>query len=175
MKRLRMMRYVVIGCVLAAISGCGYTQKAQLPSGVETIYVPNFKNEVPQGDRYSYEAGLEIDVTNGVLDELIFDGNLRVVQAGDADAVLEGAITGYQQEVLRYNDIEGVSEYRLFIVTRLTLRDTETDEVIWQENHFTGDTSFFVEGSSAVSERQAASDAIKDLAKKIVSRIVEDW
>jgi hypothetical protein len=175
MKKLNVGRFLLIGFVLVAISSCGYTQKVQLPDGIETIYVPNFKNEIPQGDRYSYEAGLEIDVTNGVIDELIFDGNLRVVTEEKADAVLEGAIIGYQQEALRYNEIEGVSEYRLFLVTRLVLRKVDTGEILWQENHFTGDTSFFIEGTNAVSERYAADEAIKDLAKKIVSRIVEDW
>jgi len=175
MKKGLVMRFFLVGIMLVTIASCGYTQKVQLPYGIDTIYVPNFKNEIPQSGRYSYESGLEIDVTNAVIDRLIFDGNMRVAKAEEAGMILEGAIIGYQQESLRYNDLEGVEQYRLFIITQLTLRNRETDEILWEEKHFTGDTEFFIEGSSAVSERAAADDAIQDLAKKIVDRIIEDW
>jgi len=149
--------------------------KVQLPSGIETIYVPNFVNNISQSSRYSYESGLEIDVTNAVIDRLIYDGNLRVVKEENADAVLIGEVIGYEQESLRYNELEGVEQYRLFITTRLTLQKRETEEIIFQESNFTGDTEFFIEGGSAISERAAADNAIEKLAKKIVDRIVEDW
>ena len=40
------------------MSGCGYTTKVTLPYDIKTIYVPNFKNSIPQTKRYTYVSGL---------------------------------------------------------------------------------------------------------------------
>jgi hypothetical protein len=175
MTMMSRMKMGVAGFLVMCLAGCGYTMKVQLPSGIETIYVPNFTNTMSMSDRTSYEAGLEIDVTNAVIDRLIYDGNLRVVKEENADAILVGEIIAYEQESLRYNSLEGVSQYRLFITTRLTLKKRDTDEIIFQEDRFTGDSEFFIEGAYAKSERAAAEEAIESLAKKIVDRIIEDW
>jgi len=97
------------------------------------------------------------------------------VDREEADAILQGSIVGYRQDSLRYNSTEGVRQYRLFITTKIALVKSDTGEAIWEEGHFTGDSEFFIEGTSATSERAAADLAIEDLAKKIVDRIVEDW
>ncbi len=156
-------------------SGCGYTTNVTIPGNIKTIYVPNFKNSIPISKRYTYVSGLEIDITNNVIDRLIFDGNLKVVKEDEADAILLGEVIGYEQEAVRFDSLESVSQYRLFIVVRLTLKKRETDEILWQENHFAGDSEYFIDGRDAISERSAANLAIEDISKKIVDRIVEDW
>jgi len=171
----RALSISLIVVLFFGMSGCGYTTKVTLPYDIKTIYVPNFKNSIPLSKRYTYVSGLEIDVTNSVIDRLIFDGNLKVVKEEEADAILFGEVIGYEQEAVRFDSLEGVRQYRLFIVVRLTLKKSDTDEIIWQENHFTGDTEYFIEGATAISERAAANEAIENIAKKIVDRIVEDW
>jgi len=157
------------------ISGCGYTNQAILPNGIQTIAVPTIKNKLPQNESYTYEAGIEITVTNGIIDRLIFDGNLRVVSVEEADSVLYGTLTSYNQESIRYEGRSDVKEYRLFIGIDLEFVDNRTQETFWTETGFTGRTEFFRTGSSAKTERAALLSAKDDLAKKIVDRIVEDW
>lgn len=170
-----MRTFFIVALACLVMAGCGYTYKVVLPSGISSVYVPNFKNEIPQSRRYTYESGLEIDVTNAVIDRLIYDGNVRVEKEKDADAILQGSIVGYEQEGVRYTDLEGIEQYRLFIIVDIKLVRKETGEIIWEEKNFTGDTEYFIEGASAMSERAAADQAIEDIAKKIVDRIVEDW
>ncbi|MBU1862638.1 MAG: hypothetical protein KKH94_03110 [Candidatus Omnitrophica bacterium] len=171
----RVSTLMIVLVIITTFAGCGYTTKVTLPSGIQTVYVPNFTNSIPQSKQYTYESGLEIDVTNGVIDRLLFEGVLKVVKEESADAVLLGEIIAYEQEVVRYTSSEGVSQYRLFIVTKLTLQRRGTKEIIWQENNFSGDTEYYIEGGNAVTERAAANQAIEDLAKKIVDRIVQNW
>ena len=133
-KTLQRVRiYVLLGVLFCA--GCGYTMTGTLPEGVQTIAVPTFKNSISQSDRYTYEAGLEIDLTNAVLDRLLYDGNLKVAKLQDADSVLLGDIVRYEQESIRYNETEGVRQYRLFIVVHLVFKNQNTGEIIWEENY----------------------------------------
>jgi TolB-like protein len=165
----------VIIITFSFITGCGYTNQATLPNNIGTIAVPTFKNMLKQGDTYTYEAGLEVDITNDIIHRLNYDGNLKVVSPDKADATLEGIITQYEQESIRYEDRADVKEYRLFIEVGLILKDNRSGEVIWEEKGFTGRTEYFRTGTYAMTESSAARSAREDLAKKIVDRIIEDW
>ncbi len=165
----------IIMVVLVSMAGCGYTNRATLPNNIRTIAVPTFKNQIKQGDTYTYEAGMEVDITNAIINRLNYDGNLKVVSLDKADATLEGRITSYNQDTVRYEDRASVKEYRLFIGVDLMLKDNRSGEVIWEEKGFTGRTEYFRTGMYAQTERAAAQSAREDLAKKVVDRIIEDW
>ena len=83
---------------LVFLSGCGYTQEVQLPGGIKTVAVHTFKNEIPPKEQFAYRPGLEIELTNAIIDRIIFDGNLKVVDESKADAILEGSIISFEQE-----------------------------------------------------------------------------
>lgn len=174
--KVKTIVYVSILCILMPLlNGCGYTTRVLLPSGVRTVYVPNFKMAIPPSEQFTYESGLEFDVTNAIIDQLLYDGNLDVVREDVADAYLLGEIVGYRQEALSYNTLEGVQQYRLVVTVKLVFQRRDPEEVIWEEGSFTGQTSYYIEGSSAISESAAADNAITNLATNIVNRIVEDW
>ncbi len=173
-----MLRKSVVPFLLVFLSllfcGCGYTTKAVMPSGIKTVAVPDFKENIPIDENYTYEAGLGIGLTNAVIDRLIYDGNLKVADEDKADAVLYGDVTGYRQEIVRYDDYEGAEQYRLII--SLKLRFVKNDgTVIWEENNFSTDTEYFISGNDAKTEREALNELLEDTAKNIVDRIVEDW
>lgn len=159
----------------STLSGCGYSTKMVLPDYMQKVYVPNFENAIEINDRYTYVSGLEADITNAVIDRVLYDGSMTLVKEDEADVILKGRIKRYEQEGVRFNDTEDIQEYRLFVVVEFQLVRTDTGEVIIEEQNFTGDAEYFIEGANAVSERQAADSAIEDLAKNIVDRIVEDW
>jgi len=159
---------VLFFILLAATSGCGYTLKTTPPHGLKTIYVETFKNG-------TYEPGLEIDLTNGILSRFLFDGTLRVTGEQSADAILRGKLTKFVREPLRYTSAEEIKEYRLVLTVDLSLWDTRTETVLWEEKNFVGDTSFFVTGPLARSEEKARQEAIAKLARRIVDRAVEEW
>ncbi len=170
-------RLLALGVLSLAglLAGCGYTNKTTLPREIRTIVVPTFEDRIPQEVEFTHQAGLPVDVTNAVIDRLLFDGNLRVVDEKDADVTLVGKIIRFDQEPTRFNEQERVEEYRLIITARVTLLDNRTQKPLWIEPNLSGDIEFFLEGSRAMGQRRAVEDAIKEIARNIVDRIVEDW
>ncbi|OGX06537.1 MAG: hypothetical protein A3G87_03585 [Omnitrophica bacterium RIFCSPLOWO2_12_FULL_50_11] len=173
--RMRAARWLSVLLYLSLLTGCGYTQQVHLPNDIKTIAVPTFADEIPPQSRFAYRPGLEIELTNAVIDRFIFDGNLKVVDESEADAILKGAVLAYEQEGLRFDDLESVEEYRLFLVVRFELMDQKTGEALITENYFSGQSDFFTSRTPASVRRVAANDAVTDLARNIVNRIVEAW
>ena len=157
------------------VSGCGYTRNASLPEGIKTIHVDTVKNKIPINDIYAYHPGLEMMITNAVIQRLNRDGNLRVVESGKADAVLEMDLVRFDQEGLRFSQLEAVEEYRLYVALNMRLRDTETEQLLWEENNFSGDAEFFVSNIRSIARDEAAIRSVTRLARNIVDRVVEDW
>ena len=168
------MSVVSIGMALT-LASCGYTSKTKLPHDIKTIYVETVLNKISVEQMYSYQPGLEMDITNSVIRHFQVDGNLKIATADRADAVLSMDLKAYEQEGVRFNPLENVSEYRLFIVLDLTLKHRETGEIIWKEPNFSGNKEYFVTQVRSQGQRAATEKAIEDVAKKVVDRVAEDW
>lgn len=169
------LKLLLVFFLLIAVTGCGYTQKMVLPGGIQTITVPTFKNAIPPEQIYTYRSGLEIDLTNSVIKRFNFDGNLKVVSEDKADAKLEGSIISYDQEALRFTSIDRPQELRLHLVVDIKLIDLRTGQVMWHEPNFSGSTLFEPNDEQGLRRITAAANAVDELAKNIVNRVVEDW
>ncbi len=159
---------------------CGYSTNILAASGVRTIHVEPFINNINytselQSGQEVYIPLLEVKVRDAVINRYLFDGNLKIAQPDTADVILKGALVGYERNVLRRTDNDDVEEYRIHILVDLVLWDPEKEEVVWEERAFAGESTFFLTGPKAKSEAAAADDAIKDLARRIVERTVEAW
>lgn len=170
----------IVGC-LATLSGCGYTAKTVLPDNIKTMHVDTFKNsiditkEVSAKDKYEvYRPNLEVDLRDAIINRIFLDGNLKVDAKDFADTILEGEVTQYRKDPLRYQN-EVVQEYRISLVCDIKLINSGTSDIIFQEENITGDTTYFTTGALQKTEAQALSDAMSDLARRIVNRIVENW
>ena len=169
-------------CWLAIIlSGCGYATRVILPDDIKTIHVEIFENKIditkePSAkERYEvYRPNLEVDLRDAIIDRIFLDGHLKMVGKTYADAILEGEIIQYRKDPLRYQD-EDVEEYRISLVCDIRLKRSKDSEILLQEDYATGDTTYFTTGSLQKSETEALDDAMSDLARRIVNRIVENW
>jgi hypothetical protein len=167
--------------LFSVISGCGYTTRSLIAHEFKNIYVQPFINkvditqEVYAGDRYRiYKPLLETDITKSVINKFLWDGNLKPQDEQNADLILKGELIDFRRDPLRYSDNDEVLEYRINLVVNIILLDKQ-NKLIWQEDHFTGDTSYFTTGAQAKSEDTAINDAVSDLARRIVERTVENW
>jgi hypothetical protein len=146
-----------------------------LPRGIKTLHVDTFKNKMVLNNIYAYEPGLEIKMTDAIIRRLHADGNLKVVPREQADAVLEGELTDLSQEGVRFTTLERIEEYRMYVIATLRLKDQKTGELLWEEDNFSGDASYFVVGPRAISRGAAVERATERFARNAVDRIVEDW
>ncbi len=166
----------------ALLTGCGYTTRSMVSDKYKTIHVMPFINKVDitneayTANKYRiYRPTLETDVTKAVTDRFLFDGGLKPVKEEGADLLLKGELIEYRKDPVRYDDNDNVIEYRINIIVNIILTDNLTSKMVWQENGFTGDASYFTTGTNAKSEDSAINDALSDLAARIVERTVEQW
>lgn len=165
------------------LAGCGYSGRSLLPPTLRRIYIEPFVNKVPitsepsELQRFATSLPrLEEDTTNTVINQFIFDGNLRVTPKREqADLVLTGELVDFRRQALRLADNGNVEEYRLNLVANLALRETQSGRLRWEERGFVGDTTYFLTGSQAKSEADAVDALLTDFAKRVVERTIEDW
>lgn len=169
-------------CLLVTLWGCGYTTRTMIAEGFRTIYISPFVSkiditqETDTASKYRiYKPYLETNITKSVINKFLIDGNLKPVKSEKADLVLKGELVEFRRDPLRYTDSNEVAEYRLNLVVNIGLWDNKLNKLIWEENNFTGDTTYFTTGSSAKSEDTAINDAYTDLARRIVERTIEHW
>lgn len=181
----RMVLFVVcsLWSVVFLLSGCGYTTRSAISSKYRTIYITPFINkiditqEADAGNKYViYRPQIETDVTRRVVNRFLFDGNLKPVKEETADVILKGEVVEFRKDPVRYaSNEEDVEEYRVNLIVNISLWNRIDNKLIWEENRFTGQTSYFVTGNQAITEAQAVTNSLDDLGRRIVERAVESW
>jgi hypothetical protein len=173
-----MARAFLCSLLVLAMAGCGYTTGSLLPAKYRKIAIQPFINKVNNIDENSsvlYVPLLETKVRTSIIDRFLFDGNLRISDPGKADLVLNGELLGITQDNLRQDINQNIQEYRVRVTVSLTLTDAETGKVIWKEPSFSGETTYFLSGSQALTQSAAIDAALTDLATRVVERTVENW
>jgi hypothetical protein len=171
---------------LFVFSGCGYTSRSMISGQYRTIYIPAFVNKIDitrptdTESKYKiYRPFIETDVTKGVNNYFLWDGNLRPVKSNDADLTLKGEVVEFRKDPIKYNQSYDVSEYQMNIIVDLVLTDNKTKKVVWEEKGFAGWTNYYTSSAPAPAvpktESQAVTDTVTDLSRRIVERTVEQW
>ena len=167
-------------CLL--LVGCGYTTRPGLASHLTTVYVKPFVNTIDftqldtdQSRFPIYRHRMEIDLTNAVVSRFQFTGLMRPASQDRASARLEGELLQFRRDALRYNASQQVEEWRLNVVVNVRFIDQTNNTVLWEEDGFTGDTTYLALGANAETESTALDRATTDLARRIVERTVENW
>ena len=181
---MKIIKWVVfLSCFLnLALAGCGYTTRSLIAGKYKTIHIAPFVNKVEltqesdSNNKYKvYRPMLETEVTRAVINKFLYDGNVKPVAEDIADLALKGELVEFRRDALRYTTSDDVEEYRINIVVNMSLGDKKNGKLVWEEKNFTGNATYFVTGPQAKSEEQAVQDAIKDLSRRIVERVVEQW
>lgn len=182
MRRGMRQALIVIVSLAFFVCGCGYTSKSLLPAEFKSVYVDNFSNNISVASETSdermyrgYRPGMEIQITRGIVDRFLFDGNLRVSRADDADLALKGTLVDFRQESLQYDANNNVEEYRIRLVVNLELKNNKTGKTVWTENNFAGESTYRTVGALAKSEDAGIQEAVEDLSRRVVERTVEGW
>ena len=115
-----------------------------------------------------------VELTNAIINRYIFDGTLKVASPDKADAVLEANLVDYRRDALRYSEGDDVQEYRLSIVLDARLYQKADGTTLWSKR-ITGDTTFFLSGSRAISEDQATTKVVEDAARRVIEATIEYW
>ena len=157
-----------LASLAAALAGCGYSFRGNLPDHIQTVAVPVFANKTG-------EPAVENFLTSAVVEAFSTNGRLRVVPREDADAVLEGEVVGYSLASIAYDSQANVRQYRLEVTMNLKFRDVRRNTMLFEEQGLRGKSDFQVQNavSQTISrEESAVRAAAIDIARSIVSLTV---
>ncbi|MCX7590774.1 MAG: LPS assembly lipoprotein LptE, partial [Kiritimatiellae bacterium] len=142
---------------------------SSLPPGVRTITVPVFVNT-------STEPQIENEATRAVIREIQREGSLRVVESGEADAILKVTLTQCDIEPVRYerDRPKAAAEYRLKIGAQVMLVRRVTGDTILARR-VEGQATFLAGGDLTASKLAALPQAAADLGRAIAGCLVDYW
>jgi outer membrane lipopolysaccharide assembly protein LptE/RlpB len=161
-------RHAVLLLVVALLSGCGYTLQGTLPSHIQTVAVPIFRNLTP-------EPAIEGFITRAVVEAFANNGRLKVVSRAEADAILEGEIVGYTVTSIAFDKDANVRLYRLLVTLNLQMRDVRRSTVLFQQAGVREQADFRVQNavSQTISREETALQAAAvDIGRAVVSLAV---
>ena len=150
---------------MVLIAACGYQmvgKETHVPPGLSSVAIPTFKNQ-------TFEPGIEVQLTQGFLRELIQDRRVKVVGRGEADSILEGVIKSFNIYAVSYDRSGLVLEYRTDVVLDLTLKK-RTGEILWEQNNLS-ETKWYRASSNVLVSESNRTAAIEQLGRFVAERI----
>jgi len=131
------------------------------------VQVNLFQNE-------TLEPRLSEPVATSLRRMLQQDGTYRLATKGDADIIVEGAITEFNRSGLTFDprDVLTVRDYELVLTARFTATERGTGRII-VASATSGRTTIRAGADLPSAERQAAPLLAEDLARKITSALVD--
>jgi len=155
----------------ALLAGCmGYRVGPVLHADYKSVAVPMFKNR-------TLRPQLEAQITNAIIKALQADGTLRIESTDDADVVVTGAIVDHERIELRSarTDTDVAREYRIAITAEIEARNRRTGQMVVKSTRIKGQADTFIGSDLQSSELQALPLVADDLARQVVSLLVESW
>jgi hypothetical protein len=162
---------VVLALGLAAlIAACNYGfEGGGFPSHIRTIYIEPFENETPQFD-------LDQKLYAAMLDELPRKLGVRVAGEQNADAVVRGVISFYDDVAQAYNPASQqattVASHEVQIGVSVRLIDVRDNLIRWEATRLIGRGTY---RPDTQREDAGQTDAISNLIEQIIDGAQSQW
>ena len=167
---------VVLALTAAAVclSGCrGYTHGFALPPGAEgmkTVAVDIFANKTLYAD-------IEFEFTHALQREVSAKTPLKIASRGNTDAAITGAILAYKRVVPRESESDAVSRYFIVLTVSYEFKrlpaEGEPEKIIRASKKLVRSADYQV--MSNITEADARAEAVRKIARMVVSHIFETW
>lgn len=161
--------------VLLALSGCGYAlvgRGSNVPEDVREVYLQPLENRTQRSQ-------VEQFLTRAIADELVTRQRFAVVgSAEDADAVISGAVVGFNATPVTFDPTGRATEYEIAITAQIAFKRKGSDQVIWSNDRYTFRESYPIDPSAADffdREDEAIEEASQRFAETMVSDLLEGF
>ncbi len=165
----RLLLWLTAGCGLLLV-GCGYQPygTGSLPPEIQRLHLAAIANG-------TFRPGLEGIVGAAILRRLQQDGRLRLAPREDADAVVAGTVTAYQNDAIAFEQADIGRRFRVRLILAMELRDRRGEQVLLKEE--VAGEAFYTAGTGVVATRAAEEEATvraaHDLAVRVALRLME--
>jgi outer membrane lipopolysaccharide assembly protein LptE/RlpB len=156
--------YIVV-FMFVVVAGCGYRLSGggPLPGNVTRVAVAMFENR-------SFETGAEAVFTSALMTELVQSSDARVVDRGEAEAVIFATIKSITLGALSRTSDDAVVERQVSAV--LDLKVVSKDgETIWSVQDFS-ESEVCTVSDENVSDEAAKREAVREIADRVSERII---
>lgn len=167
---MRVKTLALISLIL--LGGCNYGLRGGggFPSSIRTVSVERFDNQTVQ-------YGLEDQVYLKLFDELPRRLGVRPASAENADAVIRGRITRYDDAARNYRPGEGgnqteVLQRQVQITLAIEVVDTRRNLIIWESSGVNGNGEYT---SSSQTDAEGRTKAIENLVQQILDGVQSQW
>lgn len=167
---MRVRTLALIGLVL--LGGCNYGLRGGggFPSSIRTVFVQPLDNQTVQ-------YGLEDQVYLKLFDELPRRLGVRPATSDNADAVIRGKITRYDDAARNYRPGENetqteVLQRQVQITLAIEVIDTRRNLIIWESTALSGNGEYV---SSSQTDAEGRTKAIDNLVQQILDGVQSQW
>jgi hypothetical protein len=151
-------------------NGCGgyhfASEYNNLPGEITSISIPFFQNE-------TYEANIESYFTRALINEFIKNKKFTIISHG-ADATFYGIVKDFRTTTIAYSEQDKVLEYRAYVTLDLTLKNTNTSEIIWRKPSLTSDEEYKVSSEDIALTEANKKVAFQKIANELAEQIYEE-
>ena len=165
-------RLLAVSFLCLVLASCGYHHAGRgwpASKGISTIAIPVFENTTRRAD-------IEVEFTSAIVDEFV--NIVEVTGIGEADAIIRGAVTGYELTPVSFDIGDIVEEYRLGIVLSVRLVRSTDKSVLWEDKAIIDYEDFVVDQTSVAATKDSELAALRkmalDTARTIREHIIED-
>ena len=166
--------FLLLAFLALFLHGCaGYTHDFALPRGAEGVHsvaIQIFKNKTLYQD-------IENEFTLALQREISAKTPLRIETRASADSLVAGAIESYEQTVLREDKVNNVARYSLALTVSYQFVRLPSggapEKVISSAQDLKRSVEYEV--LSNQTESAARAEAVRKVARKVVSHIFETW
>jgi hypothetical protein len=164
---LTMFQMVVSSC--ASDPTQGYSFSPTYPKSIKTVSIPVFEN-------YTFNPGLENQLTEAVIKEVQRSTGIKVTTAEIADSRLKGVITKVQLRRLNVEHLTGlVQEEAVQITVNFEWKDNHTGKTLVARDGFATSDTFVASRPVNETLEVGQEAAIQRLARDIVAELRSGW
>ena len=152
------------GCIRYSFTG------ASIPSDVNSIYIPFFPDQSNSG-----LGDLSSRLNEALIDRFVNQSRLQLANnEEDADAVLDGVISSYNNRPFSISGNEQTNEIQTSITVSATFLYTAEDEPEWNSS-FSGSANYDPSTDPIQGENNAANTALEQIANNMFNDAVSNW
>ncbi len=141
-----------------------------IPEGVETIYIPFFPDQSNSG-----LSDLSDRLNRALVDRFVNQSSLRLSNNEmEADAVLDGVIVTYSNRPFSVAGTEEATQNQVVVTVRASFKYKEDDGELWNKS-FNGNFTFDPNVDPIEGERDAADQALQQIANNMFNDAVSNW
>jgi len=153
--------------------GCGYSlvgTGSALPRYVKSIAVPVFTNT-------SQEPVIQRELTNAIRQAFINDHRLNVVEVKQAQLLMRGNLANYELRPVAFNARDVAVEYWVLMDVDVKVTDRVKKKPYFKHRFQTKWN--YISPQNVVNSEEARQEALRqafrDLANRLVSRVIDDF